>query len=421
MNSESIQKRYDSAKAQYAEIGVDTDSALEQLKRWPISIHCWQVDDVGGFERKNAVLQGGGIQATGNHPGKARSIAEARSDYEKVLSLIPGTHRLNLHASYGEFSRPVDRDAIGVEHFQGWIDWAKTQRIGLDFNSTCYSHPKAQSGFTLSSKDAGVREFWIEHVRRCREISNAMGEALGQTCIHNVWIPDGAKDITVDRMGHRSILTSSLDACFETTYDSTAMKDAVECKLFGIGSEHFVVGSHEFYLGYAMSRKKLLCLDMGHFHPTESVADKLSSLLQYMDELLLHVSRPIRWDSDHVVILDDATRDLTAEIIRCGEDRNFYIALDFFDASINRVGAYVTGIRATLQGLLLGLLEPHSLLLKAEESGNGFVRLALLESAKALPFGAVWDYYCETMGVPPGAAWIQDVLDYEDSVMRDRN
>lgn len=416
----SIQSRYNEAKEQYAAFGVDTEVALEKLAQYPISIHCWQADDVGGFEHAGAELDGGGIQVTGNYPGKARSIDEARQDYEKVLSLIPGTHRLNLHACYGEFDKPVERDAIGVEQFQGWIDWAKAQGIALDFNSTCFSHEKAESGFTLSSKDSGIRDFWIEHVKRCREISNAMGEAQGSACIHNVWIPDGAKDITVDRMGHRRLLADSLDKCFDQVYDDTAMKDAVECKLFGIGSEHFVVGSHEFYLGYALTRDKLLCLDMGHFHPTESIADKLSSVLQYRDELLLHVSRPIRWDSDHVVILDDATRDVTSEIIRCSKTKKFHIALDFFDASINRIGAYVTGIRATQQGLLMGLLEPSAQLLDAEESGNGFKRLALLETAKALPFGAVWDQFCESKEVSPGAEWIQDVLYYEATVTSKR-
>ena len=416
----TIQQRYAIAKEQYAEHGVDSDAALAALEQFAISIHCWQVDDVGGFEQKAAATSGGGIQATGNYPGKARTVAEARQDYEKVLSLVPGTHRLNLHASYGEFKTPVDRDAVGVKHFTGRIDWARELGIALDFNSTCFAHEKADSGFTLSSKDGGIRDFWIEHVKCCREISHAMGTALGETCIHNVWIPDGAKDITVDRMGHRRLLTESLDASFEKEYDSATMKDAVEAKLFGIGSEHFVVGSHEFYLGYALTRQKLLCLDLGHFHPTESVADKLSAILQYANELLLHVSRPIRWDSDHVVILDDPTRDVTAEIVRCAPDRKFYVALDFFDASINRIGAYVTGIRATQQGLLLGLLSPQAALLEAEESGNNFKRLALLEVTKALPFGAVWDQFCAQMNVPAGAAWIQDITSYEAQVTSKR-
>ncbi len=415
------EEAYRIAKEQYAGFGVDTEKAIEALKTYSISLHCWQADDVGGFERPNAALGGGGIQATGNYPGKARNVAEARQDYEKALSLLPGKHRLNLHASYGEFDTFVDRDAIGIGQFQGWIDWAKAQDIKLDFNSTCFSHPKADSGYTLSSKDKGIRDFWIEHVKRCREIGEEMGRQLNDTCIHNVWIPDGAKDFTVDRAGYRRILADSLDACFAPSHDAALLKDSVESKLFGIGSEWFVVGSHEFYLGYTLSRGKLLCVDMGHFHPTESVADKVSAMLQFMDELLLHVSRPIRWDSDHVVLLDDPIRDLTQEIVRCGVDKRIYIALDFFDASINRIGAYVTGTRATLQGLLLALLEPRALLLDAEEGGNHFKRMALLETCKALPFGAVWDYYCESLGVPPGGKWIDDVLAYEEQVTSKRN
>ncbi|MCC6694958.1 MAG: L-rhamnose isomerase [Candidatus Hydrogenedentes bacterium] len=414
------EQAYRIAQEQYAALGVDTGKAIEALKNYSISLHCWQADDVGGFEKPSAALSGGGIQATGNYPGKARTVSEARQDYEKVMSLLPGKHRLNLHACYGEFSTFVDRDAIGIAQFQGWIDWAKAQGIKLDFNSTCFSHPKADSGFTLSSKDKGIRDFWIEHVRRCREIGEAIGQQLGDTCIHNVWIPDGAKDFTVDRAGHRRILAEALDACFAPARSDKHLKDAVESKLFGIGSEWFVVGSHEFYLGYVLSRGKLLCMDMGHFHPTESVADKIPSVLQFLDELLLHVSRPIRWDSDHVVVLDDPIRDLTQEIVRCGAKKKIYIALDYFDASINRIGAYITGVRATLQGLLLGLLEPRALLLEAEEKGNNFKRLALLETCKALPFGAVWDYYCESMGVPPAGKWIDDVLAYEEEVTSKR-
>lgn len=411
---------YEAAKERYAEFGVDTDAALEKLKRYPISLHCWQVDDVGGFERPDTTLSGGGIQATGNYPGKARTVAEARQDLDKVLSLLPGTHRLNLHASYGEFETFVERDAIGPEHFRGWIDWAKELGIGLDFNPTCFSHPKAESGFTLSSKDPAIRAFWIEHVKRTREISDHIGRELGSACINNIWLPDGAKDITVDRQGYRTILAEALDACFEQDFGPAYMKDAVESKLFGIGSEWFVVGSHEFYLGYALSRGKMLCMDMGHFHPTESVGDKISSVLQFQDELLLHVSRPVRWDSDHVVLLDDPVRDLAQEIVRCSDGKEIHVALDFFDASINRVGAYVTGTRATLQGLLLALLEPRGLLLGAEESGNNFKRMALLETFKTMPVGVVWDHYCETMNVPPAGKWIDEVLAYEEQVTSKR-
>jgi L-rhamnose isomerase len=421
MNSKNIEKAFEVAKARYAELGVDVDQAIVKLKDYAISLHCWQVDDVGGFERPGAELAGGGIQATGNYPGKARNIGEARQDFDKVFSLLPGTHRLNLHGSYGDFETYVDRDAIGVEQFQSWIDWAKAHNLKLDINATCFSHPKAESGFTLSSKDREVRSFWIEHVKCCRAIAAEMGRQLGSPCLHNVWIPDGAKDFTVDRAGHRRLLAESLDACFEKKYDEAHMKDTVECKLFGIGSEWFVVGSHEFYMGYAFSRNKMLCVDTGHFHPTESVADKVSSILQFQDELLLHVSRPIRWDSDHVVVLDDVIRDLTQEIVRCGQGKQINIGLDFFDASINRVGAYVTGARATLQGLLLALLEPRDELLAAEEAGNGFKRLALLETCKAMPFGAVWDYYCDSMGVPPAGEWVKDILCYENAVTSKRD
>ncbi len=416
-----IDRAYALAQEHYAEYGVDTAAALDALAAYPISIHCWQADDVGGFERPGAALGGGGIQATGNYPGKARNIAEARSDYEKVLSLVPGSHRLNLHASYGEFPQFTERDAIGPEHFEGWIEWAQAQGIALDFNCTCFSHPKADDGYTLASKDAAIREFWIAHVHRCREIAGAMGRAQGSPCIHNLWIPDGAKDITVDRFGHRAHLLESLDACFAQDYPVTEMKDAVESKLFGIGAEWFTAGSHEFYLGYALSRNKLLCFDMGHYHPTESVADKVPAYLQFADELLLHVSRPIRWDSDHVVLLDDPTRDLAHEIVRRRHDKQIHLALDFFDAAINRIGAYVTGIRATQQALLQALLSPEVRLLAHEEAGENFERLALLETAKALPFGAVWDYFCQQQGVPPGAQWIADVRAYEHAVLAKRS
>lgn len=416
----TIGQRYEMAREQYAEFGVDTEAALGALRSYAISVHCWQADDVGGFERAGASLSGGGIQATGNHPGKARTLDEARCDYERVLSLVPGTHRLNLHAMYGEFSHPIDRDAIGVEHFEGWMAWAAELGIGLDFNCTCFSHPKASTGFTLSSKDAGIREFWIEHVRRCREIAAAIGAAQGSPAIHNVWIPDGAKDITVDRFGHRALLVESLDACFAQAYPADQMKDAVESKLFGIGAEWFTVGSHEFYLGYAQSRGKIPCLDMGHFHPTESVADKVSAVLQYHDELLLHFSRPIRWDSDHVVLNDDPTRELALEVVRRRNDKAIHVALDFFDASINRISAYIIGIRATQQALLQGLLNPEGMLLESEEAQDHGTRLALLESVKALPFGAVWDMHCEREGVPPAMRWMDAVKEYEALVLAKR-
>lgn len=417
----TTEQTYTLAKEQYAAYGVDTDAALQALRAYPISIHCWQADDVGGFERPDATLGGGGIQATGNYPGKARTIDEARADYEKVLSLVPGTHRLNLHASYGDFPTYTDRDAIGPEHFTSWIEWANTQGVALDFNCTCFSHPKADDGYTLASKDAGIRTFWIEHVKRCRAIAAEMGKAQAGPCIHNLWIPDGAKDITVDRFGHRKHLVASLDACMEEAFDATQLKDAVESKLFGIGAESYTVGSHEFYLGYGLTRNKMVCFDMGHYHPTESVADKVSAYLQFADELLLHVSRPVRWDSDHVVIVDDATRDLAHEIVRRRGEKKIYIALDFFDASINRVGAYVTGIRATQLALLQALLSPETRLLAHEEAGEHFERLALLETAKTLPFGAVWNRFCEEADVPAGSAWVEDVRNYEQTVLAARS
>jgi L-rhamnose isomerase len=416
-DTRNIQKEYETARKRYEELGVDTDSVLSTLEGVSLSLHCWQGDDVGGFESQGGVLSGGGIQATGNYPGRARNAGELRMDLEKAFSMIPGPHRLNLHASYGEFGgKPVDRNEIEPAHFQGWIDWAKEQGLCLDFNSTYFSHPLAEGGFTLSSKDEDTRQFWVEHARRCRVISAHMGRKLGSACIHNIWIPDGAKDITVDRWKHRELLKRSLDEIFEQRFDPREMKDAIESKLFGIGSESFVVGSHEFYLGYALTKGKMLCLDMGHFHPTESVADKLSAILLYADELLLHVSRGIRWDSDHVVILNDDVRDLAAEIVRGGVLERVHLALDFFDASLNRVGAWVIGARATARALLLALLEPRDRLKSFEESGDYFSRLAFLEELKTMPFGTVWDYHCLNSGVPVGYRYLDEIRSYEKKV-----
>lgn len=422
MNQSSlISQSYDIAKQKYAEYDVDTELVMKKLSRLAISLHCWQADDVAGFETADATLSGGGIQVTGNYPGKARTVAELRMDLEKVYSLLPGNHRLNLHAIYGEFNgKRVDRDEIRTDHFTDWIDWAKRNNIKLDFNASCFSHPKADDGFTLSSKDKSIRDFWIEHVKRCREISAYMGRELGSPCIHNLWIPDGTKDAPVDRWTHRAILKDSLDEIFSIEYDPKEMKDAIESKLFGIGSESFVVGSHEFYMGYAMSSGKMICIDLGHFHPTESIADKISAILQFSDELLFHVSRGVRWDSDHVVILNDEVKSVAEEIVRAGVLDRVNIALDYFDASLNRVGAYVIGTRATLKSLLLALLEPTEKLKKCEEAGNYFARLALLEELKALPFGAVWDYYCWKHGVAIGNEWIAEVQRYEREVQRKR-
>ena len=420
-HSRRIEESYEIAKQQYATLGVDTEKAMEKLSQISISLHCWQGDDVGGFESSDSSLSGGGIQVTGNYLGKARNAEELRNDLEKVYSLLPGNHRLNLHAIYGEFGgKRVDRDEITVDHFKNWIDWAKQQNIKLDFNATCFSHPKADDGFTLSSKEKSVRDFWIEHVKRCREISAFMGRELESPCIHNLWIPDGSKDSPVDRWQHRVLLKESLDEIYSVEYDSAEMKDAVESKLFGIGSESYVVGSHEFYMGYAISRDKMICIDLGHFHPTESIADKISAILQFSDELLFHVSRGVRWDSDHVVILNDEVKSVAEEIVRAGVLDRVHIALDFFDASLNRVGAYLIGTRATLKSFLIALLEPIDKLRKLEETGNNFARLALLEELKTMPFAAVWDYYCWKKGVPVGENWIEDVLRYENEVLRKR-
>jgi L-rhamnose isomerase len=416
-----IETAYRIARDRYAELGVDTDGALATLAATEISLHCWQGDDVAGFESQSGAVDSGGIQATGNFPGRARTLDELRADLRTAYTLIPGKHRLNLHAMYGDFGgRPVDRDAILPDHFRSWVQWGAEQKVKLDFNSTCFAHPKAGSGFTLSHRESGIREFWIEHVRRCRSISAFMGRSQGSPSIHDLWIPDGSKDLTVSRYEHRALLKSSLDAIFATPVDPADMKDALESKLFGIGSECFVVGSHEFYLSYAAELRIMLCLDMGHFHPTESVADKISSILLFSPELLLHVSRGVRWDSDHVVILNDDLRAVAEEVVRSGQLRRVHFALDFFDASINRIGAWVVGTRATQKSLLLALLEPTDRLRAFEREGNNFARLALLEELKTLPAGAVWDQFCVIQNVPPSDRWMDDVLRYEQSVLRKR-
>jgi len=421
MKSSAASKAYDLARERYAEFGVDTEAALAQLQQLAISLPCWQGDDVAGFERAGAALADGGIQVTGNYPGKARTVAELRADAEQAFALIPGRHRFNLHAMYGEFGgRTVDRDAITPEHFQGWIDWAASQQLKLDFNATCFSHPLAASGFTLSHADPAVRDFWIEHVKRCRAISAVMGRRLGSPCLHNLWIPDGMKDLPADRWSPRARLRKSLDEIFQTAFSPDEMKDAVESKLFGLGSEAYVVGSYEFYLGYALRKDKIICLDLGHFHPTEAVADKLSALLQFFPELLLHLSRGVRWDSDHVVILNEEVRAVAEEIVRCQALTRVHLALDYFDASIHRVAAWVIGTRATLKALLLALLEPREQLRQLELAGDYSGRLALLEETKTLPAGAVWDYYCLKMDVPAGMAWFNELKQYENEVTSKR-
>ena len=421
MNTTNIEKAYQLAKEQYAAIGVDTEKVVERMKEVVISLHCWQTDDVGGFETPDATLSGGGIQSTGNYPGKAKTIEQMRADLEKVMQLLPGKQRLNLHASYGEFGgEKVDRNEIEVKHFQGWIDWAKAQGIGLDFNGTYFSHPKADSGFTLSSKDEGIRQFWLEHMKRCREIGAEMGKQLGTPCVHNTWIPDGSKDVPVDRNGYRSQLKKSLDEGFAKTFSKELLKDAVESKLFGIGAESMTVGSHDFYLGYAIKNNKLICLDNGHFHPTEQVGDKISSCLQFVDEVLLHVTRPVRWDSDHVVTLNDEVQLIASEIARNNFFKRVNVGLDFFDGSINRIGAYVIGTRAAQKAFLIAMLEPTSELVKLEEEERYFERLAMLEELKTKPFGAVWDYYCLVNDVPAGEGYIAEILQYEKDVLSKR-
>lgn len=420
-NKTLTENAYKIAKEQYATYGIDTDAVLKKMQDVVISLHCWQTDDVGGFENPNAELSGGGIQVTGDYPGKANTIAEMRQDLDTVMSLLPGKQRLNLHAIYGEFGNQfVDRDQIDIAHFQGWINWAKQRKIGLDFNATCFSHPKAEDGFTLSSKNEETRKFWVEHVKRCRKISAEMGKQLGTPTIHNTWIPDGSKDVPVDRRGHRELLKKSLDEAFAVEYPKIHMKDAIESKLFGIGAESMTVGSHDFYLGYAVKNNKLICLDNGHFHPTEQIGDKISACLQFVDEILLHMTRPVRWDSDHVVTLNDEIQLIASEVVRNNYLDRVNVGLDFFDASINRIGAYVVGTRAAQQAFLIALLEPADMIKKWEMSSKNFERLAWLEVMKTRMFGAVWDYYCLQNDVPAGADFIEEIQKYEKDVLLKR-
>lgn len=421
MKKDIIKKSYQLAREQYAELGVDTEKVISEMGKVVISLHCWQTDDVGGFEREGAELGGGGIQATGNFPGKAKTIKQIRDDLDKVMSLLPGKQRLNLHAIYGEFDgKEVDRDEIEIKHFQGWIDWAKKRKIGLDFNCTCFSHPLADDGFTLSSKNPKIRKFWIEHTKRCREISAEMGKQLGTPCVHNIWIPDGSKDIPVDRFGYRKVLKKSLDEIFSVKYPKKYLKDSVESKLFGIGSESMVVGSHDFYIGYAVKNKIMITLDNGHFHPTEQVGDKISSILLYIDELLLHMTRGVRWDSDHVVTFNDELILIAQEIVRAKALEKVNIGLDYFDASLNRIGAYVIGTRAAQMAFMYALLEPLKTLVGFEEKGQNFERLSMLEIMKTKPYGAVWDYYCLINDVPVGQDYIDEIRKYEKNVLLKR-
>ena len=416
MNEQKIKQAYDYAVERYAAIGVDVEKAMEQLQKVQLSLHCWQADDVSGFESTGDLT--GGIQATGNYPGKARNIDELRADILKAASLIPGNHRLNLHEIYGDFGgKFVDRDQVEPAHFESWMQWAQENNMKLDFNSTSFSHPKS-GDLSLSNPDPEIRNFWIEHTKRCRAIAEEMGKRQNDPCIMNLWVHDGSKDITVNRMKYRALLKDSLDQIFEVKYEN--MKDCIESKVFGIGLESYTVGSNDFYIGYAAQNQKIITLDTGHFHPTESVADKVSSVLLYVPELMLHVSRPVRWDSDHVTIMNDDTLDLCKEIVRCDALDRVHVGLDYFDASINRIGAYVIGSRATQKCMLQALLEPLAQLRQYEANGQGFQRLALLEESKSLPWNAVWDMFCLKNNVPVGEAFIAEVEKYEAEVTSKR-
>lgn len=417
MKEELIQKAYKIAKERYAAVGVDTEKVLETMQNFHLSLHCWQADDVTGFEVQAGQLTGG-IQSTGNYPGKARNIDELRADIIKAKSLIPGTHRLNLHEIYGDFQgKVVDRDAVEPSHFTSWIQWAKENNMKLDFNSTSFSHPKS-GNLSLANPDEGIRSFWVEHTKRCRAIADAMGKAQNDPCIMNLWVHDGSKDLTVNRLKYRELLKKSLDEIFSIEYAN--MKDCLESKVFGIGLESYTVGSNEFYTAYCAQNNKMITLDTGHYHPTESVADKVSAMLLYVPELMLHVSRPVRWDSDHVTIMDDPTLDLFQEIVRAGALNRVHYGLDYFDGSINRIGAYVIGSRAAQKSMLRALLEPLDLLRKYEANDQGFERLALLEEAKALPWNAVFDQFCISNNVPVGEDFIAEVEQYEKNVTSKR-
>ena len=417
MNSEQITKAYELAKSRYADIGIDTEKVIKQLQDFHLSMHCWQADDVAGFEVQAGALSGG-IQSTGNYPGKARNIDELRADILKAKSLIPGNHRLNLHEIYGDFKgKVVDRDEVDITYFQSWIDWGKEHNTLLDFNSTSFSHPKS-GNLSLANPDDNIRKFWIEHTRRCRDIANAIGEAQGDPCIMNLWVHDGCKDQSVNHFLYRHYLKDSLDQIFAKK--QPMMKDCIEGKVFGIGLESFTVGSHDFYTAYAAKNNIILTIDTGHYHPTESPADKVSAVLQFVPELMLHVSRPIRWDSDHVTIMDDPTQELFSEIVRANAMDRVHYGLDFFDGSINRIGAYVIGSRAAQKCMTRALLEPSALLSRYELEGKGFQVLGLLEEAKALPWNAVYDEFCQRNDVPVGADFITEIEDYEKEVTSKR-
>lgn len=416
MKSEQINQAFEFAKVKYAELGINVDNAIDQLDKIPISLHCWQADDVTGFENPDGALTGG-IQTTGNYPGKAKTIEQLRADIDKAMQLIPGDHRVNIHAFYGDFGgKFVDRNEIEPKHFQSWIDWAKEKNYKLDFNCTCFSHDKSADGFTLSHRNPEIREFWIDHVIRSRKIAEEMGRQLDSKCMHNIWIPDGSKDVTVDRLLYRKNLEESLDKVFEYKANPEYMQDCIESKLFGIGAESFTVGSHEFYMGYGIKNNVIVTLDSGHFHPTEIISDKISSLLLFLPEIMLHVTRGVRWDSDHVVLLNEELVAIAQEIVRANAIDRVHIGLDYFDASINRIGAYVVGVRATQKALLQALLEPTTKLREYEANGQYFERMALLEEAKSLPWAAVYDYYCVKKSVLAGVDYIAEIQQYEKNV-----
>ena len=417
MKSEQITKAYELAKARYADLGIDTEKVINQLQDFHLSMHCWQADDVAGFEVQAGALSGG-IQSTGNYLGKARNIDELRADVLKAKSLIPGNHRLNLHEIYGDFKgKVVDRDEVDITYFQSWIDWGKEYNTKLDFNSTSFSHPKS-GNLSLSNPDDSIRNFWIEHTKRCRDIANAIGEAQGDPCIMNLWVHDGCKDQSVNHFLYRHYLKDSLDQIFAKP--QPMMKDCIEGKVFGIGLESFTVGSHDFYTAYAAKNNIILTIDTGHYHPTESPADKVSAVLQFVPELMLHVSRPVRWDSDHVTIMDDPTQELFSEIVRANAMDRVHYGLDFFDGSINRIGAYVIGSRAAQKCMTRALLEPTAQLSRYELEGKGFQVLGLLEEAKALPWNAVYDEFCQRNDVPVGADFIAEIEQYEKDVTSKR-
>ncbi|MBC1796841.1 L-rhamnose isomerase [Listeria booriae] len=419
MSNEQLQQQYEWAKAAYAKYGVNTDDVLKKLADIKISMHCWQGDDVAGFMNPDQELTGG-ISVTGNYPGAAHTPEQLRADLEKAFSLIPGKHKVNLHAMYIDTDEKIDLDEIEPKHYEKWVAWAKEQGLGLDFNPTFFSHPNSEDGFTLSHPDKKIRDFWIEHGKRARKVAAYFGEELGQTSVNNFWVPDGFKDNPIDRLAPRKRLMESLDEIFAEDLDKKYTLDAVESKLFGLGAEAYTVGSHEFYMGYGITRNKLVCLDAGHFHPTEVISNKLSSLSLFSDGILLHVSRPVRWDSDHVVIMDDELQEIGRELVRNDLLGKTNIGLDFFDATINRVAAWVIGTRNTIKALLKAMLEPTEYLKKIELEGDYTTRLALTEELKDFPFAAVWDYYCEAQNVPVREAWLEEVKKYEKNTLLKR-